>query len=316
MLGNDRLQQLLLSLGDGRWHSGEALASTLPGEPSRMTVNNYAKQLIEWGYPLERKHGAGYRLATELPVLDADQLQAQLDLPCAVVASTASTNDLAKAWLDTQPSEQAALFVAGHQTQGRGRTGRAWQAKPLTSLLCSIAWRFERYPADLPALSLVVGLSLVEALQPYVEPLAIKWPNDVLLAQRKLAGILIEASIQQEQVSVVIGVGVNLFDAPIDDLRYPAIGLHEKMSRLSPEVLLGDFFKRLEESLPLFAESGFAPFHERYLQHDAVIGREIDLDGRPVDIASIDNTGALVLDDQGQPKRYVSGELSLPWPSC
>lgn len=313
MWTNDKPQQLLLKLADGAWHSGDSLAQGIDGAPSRMTVNNYARQLIDVGYPIERKHGAGYRLQSDFDLLDAERLSSALELPVVVVASTASTNDLAKEWLEAESSETAAMFVAGHQTQGRGRMGRKWQAKPLDALLCSLAWRFERYPPDLPALSLVVGLSLIEALKSYVDGLSIKWPNDILLNSKKLAGVLIEASIRHEQVSVVVGFGINMRAAPSQDVRYPATSLAEAAP--VAEQLLTEVATRLQQNLPEFALSGFAPFRERYIQYDAVLGRTIELDGQPVTIADIDATGALLVNSAKATTRYVSGELSLPWPS-
>lgn len=326
MLGNDNKQRLLLALAGDSWCAGELLAEALtesPGEPlSRMTINNYIKQLTAAGYAIERKHGAGYRLSQSLDLIDAEQLSAELGWPCAVSALTESTNDLARQWLQqqAQPSkDDAALFIAGFQTAGRGRLQRVWQAQPGEALLCSVAWSFSRYPPDLPALSLVVGLALVEAINDLLEApadLGIKWPNDVLLGGKKLAGILIEASIQQEQVSVVIGMGLNNKSAPSEDLRYAATCLSEQGIELANADIAKAFVQRLQQMLPLFSESGFAPFYEAYRAHDVVIAQTVKLDELVATVQDIDPTGALLLLEGGQKKRYVSGELSLPWPCC
>lgn len=322
MLGNDKLQRLLLALADGRWCSGEALAERLAinGEAvSRMTINNYAKQLIEAGYPLERKHGLGYRLDAGVPLLDADALTVMLQAPVAVAALTESTNNDAAQWLREDAGGQAAVFAAGFQTLGRGRLNRKWQARPGDALLCSLAWRFEQYPPDLPALSLVVALCLVESLRDLnveSQRLKIKWPNDVLLDGKKLAGILIEASLQQEQVSAVIGMGVNIKRAPQTDLRYPAVCLADAAIECSAEVLLSVWAQRLQEMLASFAETGFGCFYDAFMRYDAVVGMPLQIDEQPLTVSGIDKTGALEVIQQGQVKRYVSGEVSLPWPSC
>lgn len=322
MLGNDKLQRLLLCLADGEWCSGEMLATRLAvnGEAvSRMTINNYAKQLIEAGYPLERKHGLGYRLASALDLLDAEALTAVLEWPVAAMALTASTNSDAADWLQANPTESAAIFAAGFQTQGRGRQQRKWQANPNDALLCSLAWRFLQYPPDLPALSLVVALALVESLVDLNvdrQRLSIKWPNDVLLDGKKLAGILIEASLQQERVSAVIGMGVNLHHAPQQDLRYPAACLADAAVEVAPSTLLTTWAQRLQPMLATFADNGFEPFYEGFMRYDAVVATPLQIDEQPLTVSGIDKTGALEVIQQGQVKRYVSGEVSLPWPSC
>lgn len=284
---------------------------------SRMTINNYMRQLSSVGYPLEKKHGKGYRLCDGLSLLDANALAEKIALPVEVQAIAVSTNDLARSWLSGNPTEQAAVFAAGYQTAGRGRMARTWQAEPCSSLLCSLAWRFERYPPDLAALSLVVGLALTEALMELGverQQLGIKWPNDVLLNHKKLAGILIEANVQQDAVSVVIGLGVNLADFTKKDLRYPAASLSEAVNVAASDLLLL-VIRHLQRLLADFSAAGFAGLHGRYMQHDVVVGRELKLDERELTVMDIDPTGALVVSEKGELQRYVSGELSLPWSS-
>lgn len=319
MLSNDRQQQLLLALNDGAWHSGEALANRLSADNavSRMTISNDVRQLLEAAYPIERKHGQGYRLAVSLPLIDAMAMTEALALPVEVSAVTASTNDLARNWLSGEPEGQAAVFVAGYQTAGRGRLARKWHAQPCSGLLCSLAWRFQRFPADLPALSLVVGLALAKALVELglaPEKLGIKWPNDVLLDNRKLAGVLIEANVQQDAVSVVIGLGVNVSELPAADVRYPAAYLQSQLPDVSSSQLLLALMGQLVSLLAQFSETGFAALHQQYLAFDVVVGRRLHLDDREIQISGVDAAGALEVLEAGVLKRYVSGELSLPWP--
>lgn len=317
-------QQLLMTLADGGWHSGELLAQRL--DVTRMTVSNYAKQLVLAGFPIESKSRAGYRLSGYSEVLDQQQLMKATGLPVTVAASAESTNDLALAYLKSSDVdavvENAAVFIAEHQNAGRGRRGRVWQAKPGEALLYSLAWRFDRLPPDLPALSLMVASVLIDSLQSLgvVDGLGIKWPNDVLLNKQKLAGVLVEAVVRDEQVSVVIGVGLNVLASPKADTRYPATSLSEQGIELSRGDLAAVLTNKLQVALPLFADNGFAAFHASYMQHDIVVGQSLSLDDEQLVIKTIDETGALVAEsagpNAGSPKRYVSGELSLPWPSC
>jgi BirA family biotin operon repressor/biotin-[acetyl-CoA-carboxylase] ligase len=238
-------------------------------------------------------------------------------MPVVVAAVTSSTNDDAGLWLRSASAAKAAMFAAGFQTQGRGRLQREWHARPQDALLCSLAWRFGQYPPDLPALSLVVALALVESLVDLnvdQQRLSIKWPNDVLLDGKKLAGILIEASLQQEQVSAVIGMGVNLSATPAQDLRYPAASVADSGVVLAPNVLLGVWGRRLSVMLETFADYGFEPFYEKFMRYDAVVGRPLQIEDEPLTVSGIDKTGALEVLQGGQLKRFVSGEVSLPWP--
>lgn len=313
-------QQLLMTLADGDWHSGELLAQRLA--VTRMTVSNYAKQLVAAGFPIESKSRSGYRLSNYPEVLNDSDLSAQSVLPVVVAASINSTNDLALEWLKASAAP-AAIFVAEHQAAGRGRRGRVWQAVPGAALLYSLAWRFERFPPDLPALSLLVASVLANTLLELGvnSGLGIKWPNDVLLNNKKLAGVLVEAVIRDEQVAVVIGIGLNILQSPQADTRYPATSLREEGYELTRSELLLAVTKNLQAALQKFVDHGFKAFHADYMRYDKVVGMELALDGRQLSIKAIDESGALVAESangagSGEVKRYVSGELSLPWPSC
>ena len=113
----------------------------------------------------------------------------------------------------------------------------------------------------------------------------------------------------------VVGMGVNIHAAPKQTLRYPATSLREGGVNLTAQAVLVEFGKQLKVMLPKFVDSGFKPFHKPYLDADVVAGQQLDLEGGMVTVQSIDNTGALVVNQDGMLKRYVSGELSLPWPS-
>lgn len=310
-------QQLLLTLAEGGWRSGEHLARDLG--VSRVTVNNYAKQLVAAGFPIESKSRLGYRLESYSDVLDAQAIASQVAMPVTVVASADSTSDLGLAHLK-QAGAGPAVFIAEHQSAGRGRRGRVWQAAPGDALLYSLAWPFERLPPDLPAVSLVVASELVAVLTELgvVAGLGIKWPNDVLLKSHKLAGVLVEAVVREEQAAIVVGVGLNMSGSPVADLRYPATSLQEQGVGLARTAVAIALTNRLQRALSVFADRGFAAFHEAYMQHDVVVGQRLNLDDQQLLVKAIDLTGALVAEADGisVEKRYVSGELSLPWPSC
>src|SRR6185312_6038226 len=127
-----------------------------------------------------------------------------------IVAETGSTN--ADLLVRIGGLDGPLLLIAERQTAGRGRAGRTWHASPEASLTFSLAWKFSRQTRDLAGLPLAVGVALAEALAAFGWDAALKWPNDVLLDGRKLAGILIETANRRdgEGAWAVIGIGINL----------------------------------------------------------------------------------------------------------
>ncbi|MFL6021108.1 MAG: biotin--[acetyl-CoA-carboxylase] ligase [Gaiellaceae bacterium] len=142
---------------------------------------------------------------------------------------------------------EGAVAVAEEQTEGRGRLGRTWQAPARTSVLVSVLLRPEIEPARLPELSLVAGGAVAEAIADVtgIEP-AIKFPNDVLIGGRKVAGVLAEASAGR----VVLGIGVNANQAaealPADAQTEPTSLLLELGERADRAQLLATILQRLE----------------------------------------------------------------------
>ncbi len=125
---------------------------------------------------------------------------------------TRSTQDDARAWaLADPPAPHGAVVLAEEQTAGRGREGRSWLAARGSSLLFSVVLR-PRAAAHLPQYMMVGGLAVYDALAPLVgEPLALKWPNDVLIGGRKVCGVLAEGVwLGQTLAAVILGVGINV----------------------------------------------------------------------------------------------------------
>ena len=218
-------------LADGEFHSGEALARGL--RVSRTTVWKALHGLEEWGVTLFKVHGRGYRLVTPVDWLDAQQINRHLGphqeaLQVHVVDTVDSTNRLLLA--EAQAGAPSGLAVAAElQTRGRGRRGRGWHTGLGDALTFSLLWRFPQGAGALHGLSLAVSVALVRALRALGATEAmVKWPNDVLWRQRKLAGVLIEVQGGSAGPSAaVIGIGINVrldesvrerIDQPVADL--------------------------------------------------------------------------------------------------
>lgn len=213
------------------------------------------------------------------------------------------------------------VIVAERQTAGRGRRGRAWISAPGASLTFSLLWRF---PPDtrLDGLSLAVGVALARALEKLgIAGIGLKWPNDVLLHERKLAGILIELATgprAERGLAAVIGIGVNLrlpADLP-DDIRSQATALDDAGVTLPPSALLANLLAELHDQLQQFGRAGFAATRMEWLRRHAHEGHPVRLladFAAPLDgiCRGVAEDGALLLETADGMQRIISGEISL-----
>ena len=201
------MQILLKLLGDGRFHSGEELGAALG--ISRSAVWKRLQGLeSEFGLEVQSVRGRGYRLAEPLVAIDPQRVRAPW--PLDVLFSVDSTNAEVMRRLDAGAATPFAV-VAERQTAGRGRRGRAWVSPFGANLYCTLGISVRGGPKELEGLSLVVGLAVVRAIQSLgIAGVGLKWPNDILLDGKKLAGILLELTGDPADLcSVAIGIGIN-----------------------------------------------------------------------------------------------------------
>lgn len=212
------------------------------------------------------------------------------------------------------------LLVAEQQTAGRGRLGRNWHSdagagagggKPSGSSL-TFSLGLPLSPQDWSGLSLAVGVSVVQSLHP---DLRLKWPNDVWLHDRKLAGILIEtASLGDTTASryAVVGVGINIGARDATGLATPPAWLGEVLPGVDAAQALLRIAAPLVQTLKVFEMHGFAPFMNRFNGRDALGGLSISLSDGLIGVAQgVDAVGALqVHTDQGL-KKITSAEVSV-----
>ncbi len=237
------------------------------------------------------------------------------DCELAWVAQTGSTNaDLLARVRDGAPGSPLCL-VAGHQTAGRGRRSRAWSDEPGSggALLCSLAWPLAR-GSELAGLSLAVGVWLVQALDALGAPqAALKWPNDILLSGRKLAGVLVEVADTAAARWAVIGIGLNLGSPP----QLPqAAGLHEHGVMVDRWQVLQQLLPRLAAGLQEFARLGFAPWTDFWNRRHAWSQRTVRVLGDGTAglhglALGVDSQGYLWLQTPNGRERVTNGDVSL-----
>jgi BirA family biotin operon repressor/biotin-[acetyl-CoA-carboxylase] ligase len=319
---------VLRLIADGERHSGETLAATLG--VSRAAVWKQLESLRRSGLEIDAVRGAGYRLARPLELLDAAAIRASLSEHTrprierlALFATIDSTNTCLLAGRPPAPGTLA-VCLAEVQRAGRGRRGRAWIA-PLGAGLClSVAWVFETQPADLPALGLAVGVVarrvLVDSTGLRIQ---LKWPNDLLVDDRKLGGILVELAAESHgPCFVVIGIGINVTAAPelsgwtsgsnlgAVDLAAALHGEPPSRNRLAAGLIDG-----LAELLAGFGEDGFARYHAAFVEADYLAGRRVvaegaraGIEGRAIGIGA---DGTLLIETAHGVSKVVAGEVSV-----
>lgn len=310
---------VLRTLADGRFHSGEAMAQQLGC--SRTLVWQAVHHLEnEFGLTVFSVRGQGYRLPAPFALLDVSSVRAALDERAANVFTLALADEIDSS--NTQLTTRAAqgaphglVLAAERQTAGRGRLGRRWQMRLGAGLTFSLLWRFDRGLSGLAGLSLVVGIAIVRALREFGVPVALKWPNDVLLGGRKLAGILIELSGDAlGPAAVVIGIGLNV-EAP-GEVDQPVANLADAGCKVGRNALLAALLNQLAGVLAQFDRDGFAAFRDEWHQLAAFIGQPVRLSfshGEPADgiAVGVDDSGALLVDGAAGRRVFHVGEVSL-----
>lgn len=226
-----------------------------------------------------------------------------------------STNDRARALL-AEPGGEGTVVVADLQTEGRGRLGRSWQSPPGVNLTLSVGLRPRLAAADAWMLSATAALAVLDAARRYAS-LSVKWPNDILAPDsRKVAGILIETSIDGERVrDAAIGIGLNVnwlrSEMPAD-LAAGATSLADVAGiQLDRVALLGSLLDHLDVRIADL-ESGSTPV-ERYRRACVTIGRDVAIEGLAGRVegraVAIDDHGGLVVDTTDGPVTVTSGDV-------
>jgi BirA family biotin operon repressor/biotin-[acetyl-CoA-carboxylase] ligase len=232
--------------------------------------------------------------------------------------SIGSTNDEAKR-LARDGAAEGTLVWALEQTAGRGRRGRAW-VSPRGNLYASAIMRPNRPGNRAAQLGFVAALAIGDGLAslfPRLANLSYKWPNDVLVSGRKIAGILLEAetSTFEEVDFVVVGVGINLVTSP-PSMEFPATSIMEEdLGEVAPAVMLEAFAQHLQFWERRWRECGFGPVRSAWRAAAAPCGEPIrvrlgvtSLYGR---FLGIDEEGALILEAEGR-RRYISAGEVFP----
>lgn len=313
---NARQQALLAVLADGAFHSGEQIGVKLG--ISRAAISQQIKSLRLLGLEIFSVTGKGYRLNTPLQLLNRESIQQHLnDLPVHTCAVIDSTNQYMMAQLDRW--QKGECLLAETQTAGRGRRGRQWHSPFGSQFIMSMYWRLDDGPSAAMGLSLAIGVAVIQALESVgYRDLSLKWPNDIYMARRKLAGILVEMSAAVGGIChLVIGVGVNLNlpDAVIAQLDQPCAHLAEQPVVVDRNQLSATIIRALRNALALFEKQGLTAFLMDWNRLDIFMQQPVQvLLGSQVIhgiYCGIDGQGNMLLQDLEGMHKFVGGEISL-----
>ena len=317
-------RQLLEQLSDGSFHSGEELAQLLG--VSRTAIWKQIQSLrSKYQLDIHAVSGKGYRLVDSLELLDANiitealsrqqrSMLSQLQLHISVD----STNSHLKKQM-LQGIDSGSVCLSEFQSAGRGRRGRGWVSPFGCNLYLSLYWRFERSMTEIGGVSIAVGTVIASVLSEQTDNVALKWPNDVMVEGKKIAGILVDVQGAADgPVDAVIGIGVNLdfpahasqqIDQPWTDLQQQGgktISRNQFAARLLGELL---------DAMQSFQRHQLASFIPRWRQYDLYLGEEVTLFHPRRKICGIHkgiaDDGSLLLEVGGRICRFQSGEVSL-----
>lgn len=327
--------------------SGQSLCEALG--VSRTAVWKYVNQLKEEGYEFDAVSNKGYRIVKYPDIITREEIESMLPDGLAVTNvvyyhETDSTNTRAKQEAE-EGEKSGTLFITECQTGGRGRRGRSWESPAGSGIWMSLLLRPEIKPFDASMLTIVAAMGMKDAIEEIIGDgvtagagdgdvagdgdgdgagkggihCKIKWPNDIVLGDRKICGMLTEMSAETDWINyVVIGIGVNVntteFDDSIKDTA-SSILLQTGRSVKRSDIVVAfarHFSKYYDEFLKKCNLSGLADDYNKALIN---VGRDVKIverDGSFVAKAvGIDETGSLIVEKDGNTQRIVAGEVSV-----
>ena len=312
---NDGLEPLLKALSDGRRQSGTELAGTLG--ISRAAVWKRVEALRELGLDIPARSGGGYCLGRPIDWLDGDRIRqslSQRDIDLELEFVVESTN---ARLAQRGPFVKPRVLLAEGQTRGRGRRGRNWVSPPGGGLYLSLGYRFESGLTGLSALSLVAGSAAATVLRREGVAARLKWPNDLVVGDRKLGGCLIELGGSAEgPCQAVIGIGINACLGEMRGIDQPWTDLVRLGQDMDRNALAAGVIEALIDAAETLEHDGFGAFADQWPALDALAGRRVVVHAggglqRHGLADGIDSQGRLRLIEDGELVHISGGEVSV-----
>lgn len=296
---------------------------------SRTAVWKVIRQLQEEGYQVEAVRNKGYRIIDSPDVMTREELESLMQTRWAgqkiVYYDETDSTNLRIKQLGDEGAAHGTLAVADRQTAGRGRRGRSWESPAGSSIYMSILLRPQIPPDKAPMLTLVMACSVAEGLQDCAETygysgIQIKWPNDIIINGKKLAGILTEMSTQIDYINhVTVGVGINVNRTEFpEEIRETATSLRLECGHVVKRApIIAAIMKRLEANYETFLETqDLSGLMERY--SELLVNRDRDVlilspeGSYPAHALGINEQGELLVRrEDGSEEAVYAGEVSV-----
>ncbi|MCZ8512976.1 biotin--[acetyl-CoA-carboxylase] ligase [Paenibacillus filicis] len=319
----DRLLELF-ERANGEFVSGEEISGKL--QVSRTAIWKQIERLRTQGYEFEAVPRKGYKLLSKPDKLDVADVLSRLQTKVLgrelkYYEQVESTQNIAREWVDAGAPE-GTLVVAEMQTAGRGRMGRSWHSPKGKGLWMSLILRPSIPINFTPQLTLLVAVAVCRAIRGNLHlPVGIKWPNDLLIDRKKVCGILLESSAEDERLQhVIVGMGISANLEPRDyspELAAKATSLAIASGRaIDRTELLCRVMLELEQLYDMYQERGFAPIKSLWEALSVTLDRPVAVDtpkGRTEGTAvSIEDSGALVVRlEDGKLVKMYSGDVEM-----
>ncbi|MGP1959872.1 MAG: bifunctional biotin--[acetyl-CoA-carboxylase] ligase/biotin operon repressor BirA [Arsenophonus sp. NC-TX2-MAG3] len=309
--------KLIKILSDGKMHLGEQLGELLG--MTRVDINKHINTLCKWGIEINLIASNGYQLTKKIDLLDYEKIYNLVRSGNIIIKPVInSTNQYLLERIDQLNLGDAC--IAEYQTAGRGRCGRYWVSPFGCNLYLSLYWYlYQGGPAAVMKLSLVSGIVIAETLNKLNgSNIKVKWPNDLYLNEKKLAGILIEMIGKTvDSAHIVIGLGLNIAMSCNYEININQgwINLQDAGIQIERNVIAGQIILKLRHELVQFEKYGLIPFIKRWHVLDNFLLKKVKLhigDHLQVGIVKgINEHGAILLEQNGKIVSYIGGEISL-----
>ena len=292
---------------------------------SRQALWKHIEKLRELGYMIEAVPHLGYKLMHVPDKMLVSEIKWNLGTETIgkeihFYESVGSTNNIAYE-LAQGGAREGAVIIANEQTKGKGRLGREWVSPSEGGIYLSCILRPDILPNEVPKITLVAAVSVVKAVRKFSGPeVLIRWPNDILISDKKAGGILTELKAETDRVNfVVLGIGINV-NTPKSALPQGGTSIKEESKSakdFSRVELVRALLRELESEYTKFKKEGFSPVRSELKRYSCTLGRHVGvttsgrrkIEGKAIDI---DESGALVVKlENGSTKTFLSGDITL-----
>ena len=304
--------------------SGQDLSDVL--RISRVAIWKHIKKIQELGYTVESKQKLGYKLISNsdalLPWEITSSLKTEIIGQQAYYFDSIGSTQTQALKMAEDGSKNGAIVVAEKQTEGKGRSGRKW-ISPKGGLWFSIILhpKFDISITTLFPIASALALSIALEKTCKISP-ELKWPNDLTIKGKKLAGMLVDVSLESNKIkNIVLGVGIN-FNVNVKEIEkalkdtpnfYGLTSLSEQKKGVKPVELVQSFLIELEKIYKLLENKQVSKIISEWTKRSSTIGKNIKLNTKEEEIKGkaikIDNDGALVVSDKGKIKRIIAGDI-------